>query len=1133
MSSSDYPTINYNVFIPSNWSPSSSGFTEAQLDRKYLKFPIAQPYTAETLNNVNLNGTITTTKQSPLLIQNPLFNQVVGSNSNLSNITGGKNTSWGNSTFDNLSSGIDNTSVGYRALNSIFGYNENTAIGSDALRLLTTGEGNTSVGFKAGENMTINSDGNTFLGHKCGTKIFQNNDYNTFLGATSDLSSITLNLNKSTAVGYGSIITASNQVVLGTSTESVYIPSGNIYTPSNNINISSNKTLTLGNFNVAIGLAALQGGNASTANNNAVGYGALVGSKASNNTAIGHYALPNVSSGGNNTAIGANAGGINGGIGLNIGTDCTFLGANTNVILGATGASKSTAIGAGAIITESNQVVLGTSTEKVVIPSGIIQNTTTNFNTLIGSTGSYSIGGYNTCLGFNAMAGSGNASTENNTCVGYNSGNKLNAGGTTNQGSANSLFGRGSGSFLTTGAYNTFVGSQSGYDATIAVDNVCIGSGSGDNLIEGSTNTFIGKGTNTTLSSVNNSTAIGYNAQITANNQIVLGTSAETIIVPNRISCSSIVPITASNASCVITNNIPNISSGTYNVGMGWGSFTSLTSGSNNTFLGTTCLPLIITNTNNTAIGNNSLSIVADGSNNENTAIGSSSGANFSLGSKNTFLGSTSGFNNSVNNFSNSTAVGYASRITASNQVVLGTSTETIIAPSGIITNLKSNLTNGGNTFISSRTLTNNNGRENTAIGIDAFGVNASANSLGNTAVGASSLKAVAGTSTANQACDNTAIGRNTGLTITIGSKNTIIGSDACNAVLISGNQNTFIGSGTSIVGSTTSQSTAIGYNAQITASNQVVLGTSTETVIVPNRISCSSAVPMVLTNSSGNNIITNTIPVLSGTAPNGTNNTAFGNSCLSAITTGYQNTCFGAGACPFNDTSFSNTAIGTGALGSLASNIAPGNNSQNTAIGTGAGNNFTNGANNTFLGYFTGINNSANTYNQSTAIGYNATITASNQIVLGTSNERVIIPNNATMSGSLTLTSRTIIGLATPITASITLTFPLSEVYYITPSTTINTPIAITLPTITSGTNNGAKVCFRVVNINAVTGSGVTINTTGAVANIYNSTTSTTGVASHTIYTTNTTNMLSHTFYCLPTTLGGNTIGWFQQGGV
>jgi hypothetical protein len=289
----------------------------------------------------------------------------------------------------------------------------------------------------------------------------------------------------------------------------------------------------------------------------------------------------------------------------------------------------------------------------------------------------------------------------------------------------------------------------------------------------------------------------------------------------------------------------------------------------------------------------------------------------------------------------------------------------------------------------------------------------------------------------------------------------------------------------------------------------------------------------MVVANSSGNSIITSVIPVLSGTAPNGTNNTAFGNNCLSSITTGYQNTFLGAGACPISATSFSNTGVGASVFTTLATNATPGNNSQNTAIGAGAGNLFTNGANNTFLGYFTGIDNSANTYNQSTAIGYNATITASNQVVLGTSTERVIMPNNATMNGSLTLNSRTIIGLATPITASITLTFPLSEIYYITPSTVINTPIVITLPTPVAGTNNGAKVCFRVVNINATTGSGVSLATTGAVANIYNSTTTATGIATHSIYTTNTTIILSHTFYCLPTTLNANTIGWFQQGSV
>ena len=81
------------------------------------------------------------------------------------------------------------------------------------------------------------------------------------------------------------------------------------------------------------------------------------------------------------------------------------------------------------------------------------------------------------------------------------------------------------------------------------------------------------------------------------------------------------------------------------------------------------------------------------------------------------------------------------------------------------------------------------------------------------------------------------------------------------------------------------------------------------------------------------------------------------------------------------------NTAVGTYALRDNEVGLC------NTAVGVQAGYQ-TNiaGSNNTYLGYNTGAN--ANYLSNSTAIGAGATITASNQIVLGTATEKVVIPN-------------------------------------------------------------------------------------------------------------------------------------------
>ena len=86
-------------------------------------------------------------------------------------------------------------------------------------------------------------------------------------------------------------------------------------------------------------------------------------------------------------------------------------------------------------------------------------------------------------------------------------------------------------------------------------------------------------------------------------------------------------------------------------------------------------------------------------------------------------------------------------------------------------------------------------------------------------------------------------------------------------------------------------------------------------------------------------------------------------------------NTAVGLSALSVNTTGGYNTAIGSNAL---MQNI---DGQYHTAIGYNSGNNNTTGLCNTFLGYLTGISGN---YDNSTAIGYNSKINASNQIVLG-----------------------------------------------------------------------------------------------------------------------------------------------------
>ena len=182
-------------------------------------------------------------------------------------------------------------------------------------------------------------------------------------------------------------------------------------------------------------------------------------------------------------------------------------------------------------------------------------------------------------------------------------------------------------------------------------------------------------------------------------------------------------------------------------------------------------------------------------------------------------------------------------------------------------------------------------------------------------------------------------------------------------------------------------------------------------------------------TNTGNNNSVLGSWALYS--AANDTScNSAFGTNSLLNHTTGSFNTSLGAGAMTFNITGNRNVAVGSSALEfntNSENNTAIGtqalfgqrDGSNNTAIGINAGLNDVSGSFNTYLGADTGTNASATPYLKSTAIGYGARIDLSNQIVLGTSSERVYIPgklflNNVEITssggggGSLTLNPET-----------------------------------------------------------------------------------------------------------------------------
>ena len=184
---------------------------------------------------------------------------------------------------------------------------------------------------------------------------------------------------------------------------------------------------------------------------------------------------------------------------------------------------------------------------------------TTSQNTAVGhQAGRFLLTGTNnTFLGYNAGSGTSSHSTSNsNTCVGSKAGQSLTTGDNNNcfgeeagagitSGTGNTCFGGFSGKTISTTNTNTAIGESSFFFGT-GSDNVMIGNqagATGTAITSGSRNTFIGTQTQSTSATITNSTSIGYQAQVTASNQIVLGTASETVICRATLQYNKVTPI--------------------------------------------------------------------------------------------------------------------------------------------------------------------------------------------------------------------------------------------------------------------------------------------------------------------------------------------------------------------------------------------------------------------------------------------------------------------------------------------------------------------------------------------------------------------------------------------------------------
>ena len=129
---------------------------------------------------------------------------------------------------------------------------------------------------------------------------------------------------------------------------------------------SAGANLTTGASNVCLGDQSGSGLTSSSSYNMCIGYVALANatSGADYNVAIGAQTLFGLTNGDNNVGIGRNAGDT-----ITTGGQNTFIGYNSD---GVAASSSQTAIGTGATCTAANQVMLGTATEIVTLPGGLV-----------------------------------------------------------------------------------------------------------------------------------------------------------------------------------------------------------------------------------------------------------------------------------------------------------------------------------------------------------------------------------------------------------------------------------------------------------------------------------------------------------------------------------------------------------------------------------------------------------------------------------------------------------------------------------------------------------------------------------------------------------------------------------------